>query len=123
MEVLLRYLDACRPQKKNILEKKLLIKRTNFLKERKIIDAFENGFFFNYLKRYHHFKEKIKTKTKNFFSQKKLIIKKKKSINKELFKKHFKFKNLIDMQREMYKTKNRNKNKSLGNVIKSRLDI
>ena len=27
------------------------------------------------------------------------------------------------MQREMYKTKNRNKNKSLGNVIKSRLDI
>ena len=50
----------------------------------------------------------------------KLIDNEEKSINKELFKDHFKFESLIDMLKEVSKTKNTNKDKELvkDNIIK-----
>ena len=51
----------------------------------------------------------------------KLVVQKDKIINKELFKKDFGFPGLIDLKRELYKTKYGDKNKSLVNVIKSGL--
>ena len=50
-----------------------------------------------------------------------LVLEKDKTINKELYKKYFGFQNLIDMLRELCKTKNTDKNKDLVNVIKSGL--
>ena len=51
----------------------------------------------------------------------KLVIRKGEIINKELFKKYFGFQSLIDMQRELYKTKNTDKNKKLAQLIKNAL--
>ena len=51
----------------------------------------------------------------------KLIVKKYRSINKELFKKHFKFRSLVDMQKNVYRTKYSNRNKDLVDSIKSGL--
>ena len=55
----------------------------------------------------------------NEFSR--LIVKKYRSINKELFKKHFKFQRLVDMQKNVYRTKIPNRNKALVDSIKSGL--
>ena len=49
-----------------------------------------------------------------------LVVEKDKIIKKELFKKYFGFQGLIDMPRELYKTK-KDKNKGLVNVTKSGL--
>ena len=50
-----------------------------------------------------------------------LFVEKEKIINKELFKRYFGFQDLIDMEKELYKTKNTDKNKDLVNVIKNGL--
>ena len=50
-----------------------------------------------------------------------LVFEKDKIINKVLFEKYFGFQGLIDMQRELYKTKSMDKNKGLVNMIKSGL--
>ena len=48
-----------------------------------------------------------------------LVVEKGKIINKELFKKYFRFQDLIDMQRELYKITD--KNTGVVNVIKNGL--
>ena len=50
-----------------------------------------------------------------------LLAGKDKIISKKLFKRYFEFQSLIDMQKELYKTKNTDKNKNLVNVIKNGL--
>ena len=50
-----------------------------------------------------------------------LFVEKEKIINKELFKRYFGFQDLIDMEKELYKTKNTDKNIDLVNVIKNGL--
>ena len=62
--------------------------------------------------------EKIKDDYKNFF---KYIEDESKDISYELFKKHFKFVSPTVLTKQLYKTKNKNKNNELVNVIKSRL--
>ena len=62
--------------------------------------------------------EKIKNDYKNFF---KYIEDESKDISYELFKKHFKFVSPTVLTKQLYKTKNKNKNNELVNVIKSRL--
>ena len=52
---------------------------------------------------------------------KELIIKKETDINKELFKKHFKFQRPSDMLKLLYTTKDKTKNNELVNVINSGL--
>ena len=67
-------------------------------------------------------KEKIKNRPKNIADElNKLVVQKDKNINKELFKMYFGFQSLIDIQGELYKTKNTDKNKELVKVIKNRL--
>ena len=67
-------------------------------------------------------KEKIKNRPKNIADElNKLVVQKDKIINKELFKMYFGFQSLIDIQGELYKTKNTDKNKELVKVIKNRL--
>ena len=59
-------------------------------------------------------------KPKNILSQlNRLFVEKEKIINKELFKRYFRFQGLIDMEKELYKTKNIDKNKGFVNVIKN----
>ena len=62
--------------------------------------------------------EKIKDDYKNFF---KYIEDESKDISYELFKKHFKFVSPTVLTKQLYKTKNKNKNNELVNVIKSGL--
>ena len=63
--------------------------------------------------------EKRTKKIVNGFN--KLIVEKEKKINKELFKKHFGFQTVFDIQKGMHKTKKTSKNEELVNSIKSRL--
>ena len=65
--------------------------------------------------------DKKRNTKKNVNEFSKTITEKEKIINKELFKKHFKFQSPIDMLKDGYKTKNPNKNKELVKLIKSRL--
>ena len=59
-------------------------------------------------------------KPKNILIQlNRLFVEKEKIINKELFKRYFGFQGLIDMEKELYKTKNTDKNKDFVNVIKN----
>ena len=51
----------------------------------------------------------------------KLIVKKDKSINKDLIKRHFKFQGLIDMKKHLYKTKNTEKSNTLVQLVESEL--
>ena len=62
--------------------------------------------------------EKIKDDYKNFF---KYIENESKDISYELFKRHFKFVSPTVLTKQLYKTKNKNKNNELVNVIKSGL--
>ena len=62
--------------------------------------------------------EKIKDDYKNFF---KYIEDESKSISYKLFKKHFHFVSPTALTKQLYETKNKNKNNELVNVIKSGL--
>ena len=74
MEELLRDLDAYRPQrngKRKKLKNKFLIMHTNCLKEGKWLSMHLKMTFFHCLKDHNHFKENMKTRTKNLFPKKK----------------------------------------------------
>ena len=63
-----------------------------------------------------------KEKAKNIVSElNRQVVEKNKIINKELFKKYFRFQDLVSKQTELYKTKNTDKKNKLVNVMKSGL--
>ena len=64
-------------------------------------------------------KNLMKKNTVNEFN--KLIVAKDKSINKDLIEKHFEIQSLVDMQKQLYKTKNTEENKKLVQLVDSRL--
>ena len=69
---------------------------------------------------YHHFsvKKRLKKRLINPVNElNKVVVQQR---NKKLIRRYFRFQGLTDMQRKLYNTKNKDRNKDLVNVIKSR---
>ena len=49
----------------------------------------------------------------------KQVLQKDKTINKDLFRQYFRYQSLVDMQKELYKTKNTDRNKIQVDLIKN----
>ena len=64
---------------------------------------------------------KTKTRKTALSELYKLIIKEEKSINKELFREHFRYQSLTDMLKNLYSTKNTERNKIQEDLVKSGL--
>ena len=128
---LLNQLKAYAPQKSEYVERKenLLINAKNFLmiEAKMVIDAFKNKIF--PLDNPDDFPTYVSKKDRSSISEdfssedelSEMITKKDKAIKKELFKRYFTFQSLIDMQKTLSKTQNKQANRKLVRMIESGL--